>query len=129
VFLGLGDSLPPAVRFTLFVVVVGLTLAFVAWYLVTAAHLGRRRVLCLTFILAGGIGNLIDRIAYHGVVVDFLNIGIGGLRTGVFNVADMAVTAGVIALALTGSLGPPKPRTKAEPPEPTAEGTEDSLLR
>jgi len=127
VFLGLGDSLPAAVRFTLFVVLVGITLLFVAYYLVTAPHLGKWRITCLTMILAGGIGNLIDRVAYNGVVVDFLNIGIGGLRTGVFNVADMAVTGGVIALAVTGAWGDRSrregaPGTGAEPPEPVPSG-------
>jgi signal peptidase II len=32
------------------------------------------------------------------VVIDFLNVGIGGLRTGVFNVADMAISAGFVLL-------------------------------
>lgn len=52
----------------------------------------------IAFILAGGIGNLIDRVWHHGLVTDFINLGIGSLRTGVFNVADMAVTFGAIAV-------------------------------
>jgi signal peptidase II len=50
-------------------------------------------------VLAGGGGNLIDRVAYGGVVVDFLNLGIGGLRTGIFNVADLQIVAGIVMLA------------------------------
>ena len=46
----------------------------------------------LALLLAGALGNLIDRIRWDGLVIDFLNLGIGPLRTGVFNVADMAVT-------------------------------------
>ena len=38
----------------------------------------------------------------HGAVVDFLNVGIGPLRTGVFNVADMAIMAGAGLLAMEG---------------------------
>lgn len=52
-------------------------------------------------LLAGGLGNLIDRVMYGGYVVDFINIGIGPLRTGVFNVADVVVVAGALLL-LTG---------------------------
>jgi signal peptidase II len=31
-------------------------------------------------------------------VIDFLNVGIGSLRTGIFNVADMAIMLGVFLL-------------------------------
>jgi signal peptidase II len=43
---------------------------------------------------------LIDRVIYDGRVVDFLNAGIGPIRTGVFNVADMAITTGAILLLI-----------------------------
>ncbi len=43
----------------------------------------------------GGIGNLIDRWAY-GYSRDFLNVGFGPLRTGIFNVADVALMAGCL---------------------------------
>jgi len=52
----------------------------------------------IAFILAGGVGNLIDLIWHDGFVTDFINLGIGSIRTGVFNVADMAVTCGAIAI-------------------------------
>ena len=53
--------------------------------------------LSLALILGGAIGNLIDRILY-GSVVDFIEVGIGSLRWPVFNVADSAVTCGMIIL-------------------------------
>ena len=37
----------------------------------------------LAYILAGGVGNLIDRVFNDGLVTDFLNIGVGPLRTGI----------------------------------------------
>lgn len=52
----------------------------------------------LAMILAGGTGNLIDRMRFDGRVTDFLYLTAGPLHTGVFNVADMAVTFGVIWL-------------------------------
>jgi len=59
--------------------------------------------LALSLIVSGGLSNFIDRIIYNGVVVDFLNIGIGNFRTGILNIADIAITLGII-LMLYGSL-------------------------
>lgn len=67
--------------------------------------------MALALILGGAIGNLIDRILY-GKVVDFIDIGAGGTRWPVFNLADSAVTIGMIML-ITMSLfykGPRKSR-------------------
>ena len=58
----------------------------------------------LLLFVAGGISNLVDRIAM-GSVIDFLNVGIGPIRTGIFNVADVAILAG-IALLLFERLAP-----------------------
>ena len=54
-------------------------------------------VAAVAAIVGGGIGNLVDRVQL-GAVRDFLNVGIGSLRTGIFNLADMAITFGGIAL-------------------------------
>lgn len=48
----------------------------------------------LILFVAGGVSNWIDRVAI-GSVVDFLNIGIGSFRTGIFNVADVAIMTGI----------------------------------
>jgi signal peptidase II len=61
----------------------------------------RLKAFSLALILAGGLGNIIDRIFNDRHVTDFMNVGIGNtLRTGIFNVADMCVTAGVIGLLI-----------------------------
>jgi signal peptidase II len=39
----------------------------------------------------------LDRIV-HGTVVDFVSVGVGSLRTGIFNVADVAILAGLFML-------------------------------
>ena len=63
----------------------------------------------LSFILAGAIGNMIDRVLY-GKVVDFLDIMIGDIHWYVFNVADSAVTTGMILFILHSILiGEKKP--------------------
>ena len=48
----------------------------------------------LALFMAGALSNLIDRIAV-GSVIDFMNVGIGPLRTGIFNVADVAIMLGI----------------------------------
>jgi signal peptidase II len=98
-FLSLGASLSDPWRHLVFTVMVGIFLLGLLGYLLFNRSLTSVGVLCLSWIFAGGISNLIDRIAYDGRVVDFLNVGIGPLRTGIFNVADMAITFGAIILA------------------------------
>jgi signal peptidase II len=98
-FLGLGADWPDAWRTTLFTIVTGVILSAMA---VVAAR-SRRHVWLLTgvcLVLAGGASNWIDRVV-RGSVVDFMNVGIGPLRTGVFNVADMAIMLGAAVLLLT----------------------------
>ena len=48
-------------------------------------------------ILGGAVGNLIDR-ALYGEVTDFVDIGMGAYRWPVFNIADTAITIGIILL-------------------------------
>jgi len=61
----------------------------------------RLPTLGLALFVAGGASNWIDRVA-RGSVVDFLNIGVGSVRTGVFNVADVAIMLGAGVLVLAG---------------------------
>ncbi len=68
--------------------------------LAAKTDLGRPQMLAVALLLAGGIGNLLDRVFHGGLVIDFLNMGIGPLRTGIFNVADMAIMAGFALLLL-----------------------------
>lgn len=54
----------------------------------------------LSLIVGGAFGNLIDRLLF-GKVVDFIDVGIGGLRWPVFNAADSAVVIGMLILFYT----------------------------
>jgi signal peptidase II len=73
----------------------------VIWGLYRAsAPTARARVWALTAVAAGAIGNLIDRVRSPRGVVDFVDLGLGAWRWPTFNVADMAVTGGTLALAL-----------------------------
>jgi signal peptidase II len=98
-FLGLGTALPPAQRTAIFIVATGAILA-VALLAVFRGALSGGSLFGATLFLAGGASNWIDRVV-HGSVVDFLNLGIGPLRTGIFNVADVAIMAGLLLVVLT----------------------------
>lgn len=97
-FLGLGANLPDPWRHLIFTVLVGIFLLALLVYLLRSTELTSLATVCLSLVCAGGLSNLIDRIAYDGRVVDFLNVGIGPLRTGIFNVADMAITFGALLM-------------------------------
>jgi signal peptidase II len=96
-FLSLGAGLAPQTRFWVFTGAIGVLLLGLLVYALWKP-VGRAHMAALSLILGGGIGNLIDRIAFQGGVTDFLNIGIGALRTGIFNVADIAIMAGAMML-------------------------------
>jgi signal peptidase II len=68
-----------------------------------------------SLLVAGGLGNLVDRITRQGAVTDFLNIGVGQVRTGVFNVADLAIVLGVALLILSSRLGEQRLETSPGP--------------
>jgi len=76
------------------VVVVGALLALVTWFALNA----RRRYVWLPtgLLLGGAFGNIVDRVA-HGAVTDFVKLPLGWPA---FNVADMSITGGVIALLI-----------------------------
>jgi len=59
------------------------------------------RQLSLGLVAGGAAGNLIDRVRSTRGVVDFLDVGIGALRWPTFNVADIAVSCGAIALVVS----------------------------
>jgi signal peptidase II len=63
------------------------------------------RIVLLSCIAGGGIGNLIDRLFNEFRVVDFLNFGVGNIRTGILNVADLSVTFGAVILIILELLG------------------------
>ncbi|MCM2277432.1 MAG: signal peptidase II [Oligoflexia bacterium] len=95
-FLSLGSSMPPAIRFWVFSVAVGAFLLGCVVYLYRSRDQDRLSSIGLAIITSGGISNLIDRLFRPGGrVIDFMNVGIGDLRTGIFNVADMAIMLGV----------------------------------
>ncbi len=100
----LGASLPAQWRTAAFTIASGAGLAAILMYGLLAPGCGWHPVLALSLFCGGGLGNLADRLIHDGYVTDFLNIGLGPLRTGIFNVADVALMAGCLLLCRTTRL-------------------------
>jgi signal peptidase II len=66
-------------------------------------------------IAAGGLSNWVDRARFDGKVVDFMNMGLGPVRTGIFNVADLQILVGIALVLLAGK--PPDEKDE-KPPAP-----------
>lgn len=69
--------------------------------------------LAFALVLGGALGNIVDRVRF-GYVVDFVHLHAGGLSFYVFNVADAAITLGVILLLARGLLARPAPAPTEE---------------
>jgi len=107
-FLSLGGQLPEDIRRILFSTVALLVSAAALGGALFMLNISRAQVVGLTLIAAGGFGNWIDRVANNGHVTDFMNVGVGWLRTGIFNVADMALMAGVVLYVFSVQLVAPE---------------------
>lgn len=100
--LSLGDNLPQPYSFILLSLLPILFMAGLTFYVLhNIGTFNRLMLLSLSLIIAGGLGNIIDRVLYDRHVTDFMNMGIGNVRTGIFNVADICVTAGAIGILLS----------------------------
>jgi signal peptidase II len=100
-FLSLGAELPQVLRHGLFVLGVPLLLAVICAGLVSG-DAPRRRLLGAALLAGGGLGNWLDRLLHAGAVTDFVSVGVGGLRSGVFNLADLAVGLGIALVLWSG---------------------------
>jgi signal peptidase II len=127
-FLSLGASLPEEFRSAVFLVGVAGVLALAAIYLARTAELSFATRACAWLVWAGGLSNLLDRIFFDGRVTDFMVLGVGPIRTGVFNVADVAIMAGGIFLVASSWRRnptypePPAAPTPADEPARDADG-------
>ncbi len=128
-FLGIFGKMSANIRNFLLIGFNSIILIAVALFLLRRHAIANTMAIAFALILSGGIGNLIDRVIYGGVVVDFMNMGlpwlpIGGWepRTGIFNVADLAIVGGLVLVILTEFMKPKAPESPAEPE--TAEQSE-----
>jgi signal peptidase II len=95
--LGFGQGFSPTLKLILLQGLPLIVLLILLARTLQKTNLNHGMVLAFAFVIGGGIGNLIDRIVY-GSVTDFFQIKVGIFKTGIFNMADMSVTTGVLLL-------------------------------
>jgi signal peptidase II len=110
-FLSLNANLPDTIRTRVFIASNGVMMLGLSCFLMIRRNMRLMLFVSLESILSGGKGNLIDRVNNDGLVTDFINVGIGPIRTGVFNFAVMAITFDAFAIGLL--------TLKQEPDEPS----------
>lgn len=59
------------------------------------------RLTALALVCGGAVGNILDRLRFEAGVVDFIDIGFGGTRFWIFNIADSAVSVGAVLLLIS----------------------------
>ncbi len=97
--LSFGANLPDNMRFILLTVITGLSL-FAGFLYLLMSSMSKHSFAFGLLILAGGIGNLYDRV-FDGYVIDFMILHFGLFKTGVFNVADVAIMIGCFGFLLS----------------------------
>ncbi len=107
-FLSLGAALPPQVKQLIFIVGVAVVVAWAMGWSLSNWNQPLRKVLPLYAIALGGIANLIDRVFRDGHVVDYMVLNVGPAHTGVFNIADIAITVGALYLLIELFMKPRK---------------------
>jgi signal peptidase II len=93
-FLGIVSRLPENIQFFLLNICVSALLLCCLAYLFVYKNSTTRYDIFLAAIVGGGASNLLDRLLHNGGVTDFLSIGVGNLRTGIFNLADVYILIG-----------------------------------
>jgi len=113
-FLSLGAGLSEGLRSFFFLALVPFLIAFVCLYFARSERISRSQLVALAVLSGGGFGNWLDRVLHDGAVTDFVSVGFGPLRTGIFNLADLAVVAGILwLLRATRPPEAPRPETAA----------------
>ena len=111
-FLSLGAELPETLRQLVLIGFVPLMLVAVGWLLFRSPSGSRAQALAFGLIAGGGFANWLDRVRGDGSVTDFVSLGLGPLRTGIFNVADVAIVAGLLLFLIAGARSQPDAASK-----------------
>ena len=103
-FLGMGSDMNDTLKLIFLLILPTLVLAYVIYYIIKTKELDRLSLIAFCCIIGGGIANVFDRMT-RGEVTDFFFINITEtIRTGIFNVADLSVTSGMVMLLIGGFL-------------------------
>jgi signal peptidase II len=99
---GIGSFLPPGPRHVAFVIFAAVAVGAVLWFYLRLGERQRLQQVTLALVLAGAVGNMVDRIVRH-YVIDFVEWywwNRPDLRWPTFNVADSMLTVGIAMLLL-----------------------------
>jgi len=100
-FLGMGSELSEIPRILLLIILPVIVLISITLYTYIDKSLDKLSIIGFSLIIGGGIANIFDRIVF-GSVTDFLYINLGGIfKTGIFNIADLSVTTGMIIILIS----------------------------
>jgi signal peptidase II len=100
-FLSVGSGMKSSYRKIVMIFIPAVIIAVSLIFIIFSKQITMYDFIIISAIFGGGIGNIIDRILFEGRVTDYLNFGIGNLRTGILNIADMAIFFGVILLMMS----------------------------
>jgi len=99
-FLGMGSDFSPFIKTIFLLILPIIVLICIMIYVYRDKEIDKISLIGFCFIIGGRIANIYDRIIY-GSVTDFLFIDLGGIfKTGIFNIADLSVTTGMIMILL-----------------------------
>jgi signal peptidase II len=99
-FLGMGSDFNPTLKLIFLLILPIIVLGVVLHHIFKDKNMDKLSLIGFCCIIGGGFANVFDRFAY-GSVTDFLHIDFGGsLRTGIFNLADISVSFGMILLLI-----------------------------
>lgn len=107
-FLSIGEHLPSPILPLISSLLIGAVLFLLVRLSLQNRDVNPMTLIGLSLLAGGGLGNLTDRILHNGVVVDFLSVGIGRIRSGIFNLADIAILVGIFVLLLVIGKKPDK---------------------
>ena len=100
-FLGMGSELSETLRILLLIVLPIVVLISITIYTYFDKSLDKISIIGFSLIIGGGISNIFDRIVF-GSVTDFLYLNFGSIfKTGIFNIADVSVTTGMILILIS----------------------------
>ncbi len=110
----MGSDMNESLKMIFLLALPALVLGYVIYYIIKNKNLDRLSLIAFCCIIGGGIANVFDRIV-RGEVTDFFFINLGGVfKTGIFNVADLSVTTGMIMLLFSGVFSNKKKKELAE---------------
>ena len=92
---GIGSNFPSDLKTIYFQILPIIFLVFLLRMIIVDSDITKRTAIGIAFAIGGGVGNILDRV-FYGTVTDFVILKIGSFETGIFNLADVSIIAGII---------------------------------